>query len=81
MTQADTRHADKLGMEVFRFTILPMEEIERREAFKEAVNNCPHCGHKLQFQVEIDFLSNQLKEDSSCESCAAHIRTEVHALQ
>jgi len=81
MTQADTRPTDKLGMEIFRFSILPMEDIERREAFKEAVNNCPHCGHRLQFQVEIDFLTNRLKEESNCATCAAHIRTEVHALQ
>lgn len=81
MTQADTNLSDKIIMEIFRFNILPLEEVERREAFKEAVNNCPHCGHLLQFQVEIDFLTNSLEEQSHCPSCSAHIRSEVHSLQ
>ncbi|MEZ0391475.1 MAG: hypothetical protein ACAH59_04620 [Pseudobdellovibrionaceae bacterium] len=68
-------------MEIFRFNILPLEDVERREAFKEAVNNCPHCGHLLHFQVEIDPVTNSLEEKSHCPSCATHIRTEAHNIQ
>ncbi len=68
-------------MEIFRFNILPMEEIERREAFMEAVNNCPHCGEALEFQVEIYESENRLKEAGHCPSCSVHIRTELHGIQ
>jgi predicted Zn-dependent protease len=68
-------------MEIFRFNILPLEEIEKREAFKEAVNNCPHCGSVMQFSVEIDFLTNRLQEDSFCQSCTVKVRSEIHSLQ
>jgi len=81
MTQSYTRPADKNHMEIFRFNILPMEDIERREAFVEAVNNCPHCGTSLEFEVEIYETEHQLKEDGHCPSCAVHVRTEVHGIQ
>lgn len=67
-------------MEIFRFNILPLEEVERREAFKEAINNCPHCGAALEFRVEIDLASNLLKEEGHCKACEAQIRTEMHSL-
>lgn len=68
-------------MEIFRFNILPLEEVERRQAFKEAVNNCPHCGQILQFQVQIDLETNLLQEDCHCNACAAMIRSELHSIQ
>jgi len=68
-------------MEVFRFNILPLEEVERREAFKEAVNNCPYCYSPMKFQVEIDFLSNVITEDCHCPQCGQQVRTETHSLQ
>jgi hypothetical protein len=81
MTQSHTESTDKDAMEIFRFNILPMADIERREAFKEAVNNCPHCGAALEFQVEIYERENRLKEDGHCPSCSVHVRTEVHDIQ
>jgi hypothetical protein len=68
-------------MEVFKFNILPMEDIERREAFKEAINNCPLCGTCLHFDHDIDFLYNKITEDCRCGSCAMKIRTETYDLQ
>lgn len=68
-------------MEIFRFNILPLEEIERREAFKEAVNNCPACNAPLQISVEKDFLTNKIKEDCFCEACFMNVRSETYALQ
>lgn len=68
-------------MEIFRFNILPLEEIERREAFKAAVNNCPACNAALQISVEVDFLSNKIKEDCFCDACVMNVRSETFALQ
>lgn len=68
-------------MEIFRFNILPLSEIEKREAFKEAVNNCPICGHKLSFQHDNDFMTNTLKEEAHCAACAVDIRSETHTVQ
>lgn len=68
-------------MEIFRFNILPLEEVERREAFKAAINNCPHCHSVLEFRVEIDLASNLLKEAGHCKSCEAQVRSELHSLQ
>lgn len=67
-------------MEIFRFNIIPLPDIERREAFKEAVNNCPLCGHQLKFQVDIDYLSLKIKEDCLCQECQLQIRSDVHDL-
>ena len=68
-------------MEIFKFNILPMEDIERRQAFKEAVNLCPLCGEQLKFDVEIDFMTLKIKEDCLCQQCQLKIRTEVYDLQ
>jgi len=68
-------------MEIFKFNILPMEDIERREAFKEAVNNCPLCGTGLNFEHEVDFLYNTVTEDCRCSACSMKIRTETYDLQ
>ena len=68
-------------MEIFRFNILPLEEVEKREAFKAKVNKCPACEATLQFNVEIDFLTNVLKEDCFCPGCNSQIRSELHGLQ
>lgn len=68
-------------MEIFTFNILPMAEIERRQAFKEAVNNCPICASALQFSHEIDFLSNQVAEACTCPQCNLKIRAETYNLQ
>lgn len=68
-------------MEIFRFNIRPLAEVERREAFKESINNCPHCRKVLEFRVEIDLMSNRLKEDGHCKTCDTQVRSEVHSLQ
>ncbi len=68
-------------MEIFKFNILPMDDIEKRQAFKEAVNNCPICNHPLEFKHEIDFLNNQMQEESHCPQCQIEIRNESHSLQ
>ena len=68
-------------MEVFKFNILPMEETEKREAFKEAVNNCPICCKRMEFKYEADFLSNTILEDAHCPECQLQIRTETHSVQ
>jgi len=68
-------------MEVFRFNILPMPEIEKREAFKEAVNNCPLCSQHLSFQHETDYMTNSLHEHAYCEKCQMQIREELFTLQ
>lgn len=82
LTQAETKSADMFpAMEIFRFSILPLADIERREAFKEAVNNCPYCGTALDFQHEMDFLSNTLKEDCQCPACATQVRSEIFKVQ
>jgi hypothetical protein len=68
-------------MEVFKFNILPMEDLERRQAFKEAINNCPLCGTSLKFEHEIDFLYNKVTEECQCAACSLKIRSETHDLQ
>jgi hypothetical protein len=68
-------------MEIFRFNILPMPEGEKRDAFKEAVNNCPLCSCHLVFQHETDYLSNKLHEQAFCEKCQMQIREEQFTLQ
>lgn len=68
-------------MEIFRFSILPMAEVERREAFKEAVNKCPICGSRLSFEYRTDFLKNSIHEEAQCEKCAVKIREEEHEVQ
>lgn len=68
-------------MEIFRFNILPLEEVEKREAFKASVNKCPNCQADLQFNVEIDFTENRLKEDCFCPHCNHEVRSEFHSLQ
>ena len=68
-------------MEIFRFNILPLEEVEKREAFKAAVNKCPYCETTLQFNVEIDFMQNAIKEECFCPQCNQQVRIETHGLQ
>jgi hypothetical protein len=68
-------------MEIFRFNILPLKDLERREAFKEAVNNCPLCHEALQFQHEADYLYNSVKENAFCNHCKLQIREEDHKVQ
>jgi hypothetical protein len=68
-------------MEVFRFNILPMEEVERQEAFKEAINNCPICCASMKFAYHNDYLTNSIKEEAVCEKCALKIREEAHQVQ
>lgn len=79
--QAPAATTDREDMEILKFNILPMEETERREAFKEAVNNCPLCGHVMDFHHEVDFLFNKITEDCRCQECALRIRTETYDLQ
>ena len=68
-------------MEVFRFNILPMADLERRQAFKEAVNNCPVCGETMHFKHESDYLSNSIREIAECAKCHVQIREEEHQVQ
>jgi len=68
-------------MEIFRFNILPLKDLERREAYKEAVNNCPVCGQNMKFKHEQDFLSNSIKEIAVCDSCRLQVREEDHKVQ
>ena len=68
-------------MEVFRFNILPMEENERQQAFKEAVNNCPMCNAPLRFKHETDYMTNSIHEMAECDHCKLQIREEEHQVQ
>jgi hypothetical protein len=68
-------------MEIFKFNIVPLPDLERRQAFKEAVNNCPLCGQQLDFAIDVDFLSLKIKEDCICQACQLQIRSEVFDLQ
>jgi hypothetical protein len=79
--QAETKPADKRGMTIFKFNILPLEEIERREAFKEAVNNCPYCHSPLNFQLEQDQDGQTVHERAQCVQCTQHFRLETHHIQ
>lgn len=58
-----------------------MEETERREAFKEAINCCPLCQSTLHFEYQTDFLTNSIVEEALCDKCALKIREEQHQVQ
>lgn len=68
-------------MEVFRFNILPLTEIEKREAFKEAVNTCPICNSHLNFTHETEYLTGSVHEKASCPQCRILIREEDFSIQ
>jgi hypothetical protein len=68
-------------MEVFRFNILPLAEVERREAFKMALNQCPICTEQMQFQYDNDFMQNLIKEECFCPKCQLKIRENFFELQ
>ena len=68
-------------MEIFRFNILPLADLERREAFKEAVNNCPLCCEPLRFKHESDYLENVVREVAECDKCRMQIREEDYQVQ
>lgn len=68
-------------MTIFKFNILPIEEIERREAFKKEINNCPHCQAPLKFQLEQDPVTHTVQERAQCDACAQHFRFETHQVQ
>jgi hypothetical protein len=68
-------------MTIFKFNIMPIEEIERREAFKKAVNNCPYCQAPLNFQVEQDRTNHTVQEQAQCVHCTQHFRLETHQMQ
>lgn len=79
--QAETKVADKRSMTIFKFNIMPIEEIERREAFKKSVNNCPYCQAPLNFQVEQDAANHTVHEQAQCVACTQHFRLETHQMQ
>lgn len=68
-------------MEIFRFNILPLSEIEKREAFKEAVNTCPICNHRLDFSYETEFMTGKIHEKAACHQCQILIREEDFSVQ
>ena len=81
LTQADTGLAEKKLMEIFKFNILPLEVVERREAFKKTIHNCPHCETLLEFHVEKDEEQTLIQEDGHCPKCGFQVRSELHPIQ
>ena len=81
LTQVDTRLDRQAGMEIFRFQILPQQELDRREALKASENNCPHCGGALEFKVEVDVTAQLLSEQCHCPVCTIEVRSGLYNLQ
>jgi hypothetical protein len=75
------RSKKEVRVEIFRINIKPQSEIERHEAFKKSLHNCPLCESNLEFELEGTATPHQLLEKARCPSCDVDIRTEVHIEQ
>lgn len=56
-------------MEVFRFSIISQEEMEKREGFRKSVNCCPQCEEDMEFSYQQDPQFAVLQEDANCPNC------------
>ncbi|MNJ94769.1 hypothetical protein D3C87_124710 [compost metagenome] len=67
-------------MEIFRFNILPQEEILKREAFKNSLSCCQNCGTELEFQYTDFSAYNTLREEADCSCCGQQVSRD-HKVQ
>lgn len=65
-------------MEIFKVRIKPQSEIEKHEAFKKSLHDCPLCETSLQFELEAGNAPFQLIEKAHCPTCDLPIRTTLH---
>lgn len=57
-------------MEIFRFNIMPTEEFEKREKFRQDESLCQQCGAALEFSYQQLSSHSVLQEDSQCPHCS-----------
>ena len=65
-------------MEVFKFTIIPTEEYEKREQFRHVMSKCSECRNALEFSYQQDEQFAVLQEDSHCPNCAHQPESTRH---
>ena len=65
-------------MEIIRINIKPQSEIEKHEAFKQALFHCPVCEGMMEFQTTRLYGENQLMEEAHCPACQVQIRVDLH---
>ncbi len=70
-----------MSMEIFRFNILPVAEIEKRQAFIKAQHHCPICDSELMMRHQACEFTNSMLEVARCPSCDLKIRSQAFEVQ
>lgn len=67
-------------MEIFRFNILPEDEINAKEAFKMSLLNCQVCGTDLNFTHSFHAEFNKIQEEGHCPICCVQMKATTHSV-
>lgn len=67
-------------MEIFRFNILPQDEITAKEAFTASVLNCQTCGTDLNFKHSYHAEYNKIQEEGHCKICCTELKPTQHSV-
>jgi len=65
-------------MEILKINVRPACEVEKYEAFRKDLFNCPLCDGTLDFKWSPGPEIHQVIEQACCSACEIKIRTETH---
>ncbi|HEY8269584.1 MAG TPA: hypothetical protein VIG33_01745 [Pseudobdellovibrionaceae bacterium] len=67
-------------MEIFRFNVVPEQEIKRREKFKYALSHCAVCHGNLEFNYFDTLDEDKVEEVAHCKDCGRKATNQLHSI-
>lgn len=67
-------------MEIFRFNVVPEQEIKRREKFKYALSHCAVCRGNLEFTYFDTLDEGKVEEVAHCKDCGRKATNQLHSI-